>query len=145
MIPLRPLVLGALLLAAAGCSSPASRIKKNPEKFAALPAATQERVKQGVVAPGDTADAAFLAMGEPNRKYTRRTAQGETEVWSYTGVNIRTENRQMRVPVQYRDRDGRSRTSYETVWIDVQHEEEYERTRLEVVDGKVTAVESTRR
>jgi hypothetical protein len=49
------------------------------------------------------------------------------------------------VPVQYRDRDGRSRTSYETVWVDIQHEEEYERTRLEFNGGKVTAVEATRR
>lgn len=75
------MILAAAWLA--GCSTPDKRIQKAPEIFAALPAEQQELVKQGRVAPGFSADAVLLALGDPDRRWTRTDAKGTRDVWSY--------------------------------------------------------------
>lgn len=76
----------ALVLAVmglAGCVSPDTRIAKSPEIYAALPADQQELVRQGRVARGFSRDAVRLALGEPDRRWTRTDALGVHDVWSY--------------------------------------------------------------
>ncbi len=82
-----PLILTAFLAIAvwlAGCASPDARIKRSPEMFARLTPEQQALVKEGKVGIGFDADAVRLAVGNPDRVWTRTDATGTTEIWSYT-------------------------------------------------------------
>jgi hypothetical protein len=135
--------LFALFLAA--CSTPGSRIKDNPELFESLPPEVQTKVQGGQIGIGFTQDAVFLALGKPNREYTRTTATGQVVVWSYTRTITNTDRQRVNVDVRYRDRDGRSRSSREWVWVDVSRDREFEHTRVELIGGVVTAIEEISR
>lgn len=81
----RPLLLAgaacALLLAA--CSTPASRIKNNPEGFARLTTEQQELIKLGKVGIGFDETAVKLALGEPDRISERTDSAGTSTIWRY--------------------------------------------------------------
>lgn len=80
------LLLASLLVAlfAAGCSTPQSRIDKNPAAFSRLTPQQQDLIKKGQVALGFDKEAVQLALGEPDRLITRTDASGTKEIWSYT-------------------------------------------------------------
>jgi hypothetical protein len=71
------------LLAAAGCSTVDSRIAKNRAAFESWPPGVQSTVIQGRIAPGFTPDQVRVALGEPDRVWTRTTSDGTSEVWGY--------------------------------------------------------------
>jgi hypothetical protein len=75
-------VLG--LIGLAGCSTPQTRIQKNPELFSSLSAEDQQTIKEGRVALGFTAEMTKLALGDPDRVTTRTDSGGTSEVWRYT-------------------------------------------------------------
>lgn len=77
------LSLAAVNLLLAACATPDQRIARAPEAFARYPAAVQEKIRAGVIEPGFTEEMVRFALGEPTRKLTRRTEQGEAEVWVY--------------------------------------------------------------
>jgi hypothetical protein len=86
MKTLRLLILAAC--AAVGvfcssCSTPATRIQRNPEFFAQLPPDQQEMVRRGQVAVGFNAEMVRLALGEPDRYSTRTDQDGTSEIWHY--------------------------------------------------------------
>lgn len=87
MIPKRVLFrcLPAAILgwALAGCSSVDSRIAKYRDAFSSWPPAVQEKVAAGRIDLGFTMDQVRVALGEPYRVFTRTTADGVSEVWSY--------------------------------------------------------------
>ncbi len=85
MKPLRlQLLLSAIVLAAfTGCSTPGSRIKSNQEAFNALSPQAQANIRAGVVEVGYTPAMVEMALGKPDRRYTRTTESGQTEVWAY--------------------------------------------------------------
>jgi len=67
-----------------GCSSsPDSRIEKNQELFNSLPPGAQASIRAGQVQAGFTPDMVLLALGQPDRRYTRTTQTGSSEVWAY--------------------------------------------------------------
>jgi hypothetical protein len=74
-------VLSALWLV--GCSTPATRIKADPETYARLTAEQQALVRAGQIGLGFDFDAVKLALGDPNRVSTRTDADGETVTWHY--------------------------------------------------------------
>ena len=79
-----PFVLSALCaLMLAGCSTVSSRIAKNREAFNTWPTAVQDRVVVGQIDIGFTAEQVRVALGEPDRIFTRTTADGTSQVWSY--------------------------------------------------------------
>ena len=81
------LLLAATALAAlgiAGCSTPESRIRKNPEAFARLTPAQQDLIRKGQIAIGFDQEMVQLALGEPDHIITRTDATGASEIWSYT-------------------------------------------------------------
>jgi len=80
---MRLLSLLFLAVLLAGCSTPDSRIAKNRTVFDQLPAEVQQKIRAGRVEVGFTAEMVQLALGEPDRVFTRRSEQGETEVWGY--------------------------------------------------------------
>lgn len=129
------------MLALAGCSSPASRIKKNPELFASFPPDVQEKIRQGQIDVGFTPDMVNIALGAPDRSYTRTTSAGATQIWSYVDYRYSYEQQLARGTFQYRDERGRMRTTSDSVWVDVENRTEYERLRIEFQDGRVVAIE----
>ena len=81
------LLLAATALAAlcvAGCSTPESRIRENPEAFARLTPAQQDQIRKGQIAIGFDQEMVQLALGEPDHVITRTDATGASEIWSYT-------------------------------------------------------------
>jgi hypothetical protein len=79
---LLPVTLLAVLLLAA-CSTPASRIEGHRAAFDRYPPAVQEKIRAGRIDLGFTPEMVTLALGEPLRKLTRSTPEGEAEVWVY--------------------------------------------------------------
>jgi hypothetical protein len=75
--------LAALALVAAGCSTVDSRIDKNRAAFNTWPAPVQDKVVRGQIDVGFTTDQVRVALGEPDRIWTRTTGDGTSEVWSY--------------------------------------------------------------
>ena len=82
----RILLCGAAVIAlvGAGCSTPETRIRENPEIFNRLSTQEQELIRQGRVAIGFDQEMVKLAVGEPDRVWSRVDAEGATESWSYT-------------------------------------------------------------
>ena len=77
-----PLLLSLALLFA-GCSTTDSRIQENEAAFQALSPAQQEKIRAGDVEVGYTQEMVRMALGAPDRSYTRTTDQGTVEVWAY--------------------------------------------------------------
>lgn len=73
----------ACLLVAGGCSTVDSRIAKNRDLFNSWPSAVQEKIVVGQIDLGFTPDQVRVALGEPDRVFTRTTVDGTSEVWSY--------------------------------------------------------------
>jgi len=71
------------LVLAAGCSTPETRIQKNPDAFARLTPAQQDMIKKGQVGLGFDATMVHLALGDPDRIRRRVAAAGATETWIY--------------------------------------------------------------
>lgn len=139
------LMAACALWTAAGCvSTPARRIAKEPDVFAAFPADVQERVRKGEVDVGFTRDMVRLALGAPSRVVTRRAAGGEIEIWLYTSVRYRTETYPVHSSYWYRGRNGRLYHAYDPGFVDVDTREEYPAMRVEFEGGKVRATERTR-
>lgn len=63
--------------------TPEDRIRREPQLFAGYPAEVQERIRAGRVDIGDDPDAVRLALGDPERKVDRTSAEGRVEVWIY--------------------------------------------------------------
>lgn len=77
------LIVGLL----AACGSPDARIKRNQGVFDALPPAEQALIREGKVGIGFTPDMVRLAVGDPDQRWIRTDAAGDTEIWSYTSYD----------------------------------------------------------
>ena len=75
--------LGLAALCAAGCSTVDSRIAKNRDAFNTWPAPVQDKVVTGQIDIGFTPDQVRVALGEPDRVFSRTTADGTSQIWSY--------------------------------------------------------------
>ena len=80
-----PVLLVSALLLASGCatSTPQTRISKNREIYRGFPSDVQRKVSAGIVDVGFTPEMVRLALGEPNREFSRQTENGSAEVWVY--------------------------------------------------------------
>lgn len=89
-VPARPpRIILFLLIAAAACATPESRIKRHKAAFDAYPAEVQERIRAGQVDVGFTREQVELALGRPDRKYARQTAAAAQDVWAYGAGSVR--------------------------------------------------------
>lgn len=75
--------LAALTFVVGGCSTTDSRVKDNQAAFNAAPPDVQAKIREGKVAVGFTEAQILMALGKPDRRYTRTTAAGTTDVWAY--------------------------------------------------------------
>lgn len=78
------LFAGLIALFAAGCSTPETRIRANPELFNRLSPEEQNLIREGRVGIGFDQEMVRLAVGTPDRIWTRTDTEGATESWSYT-------------------------------------------------------------
>jgi hypothetical protein len=134
--------VGGLL--AAGCATPAHRIKQNPELFASFPPAAQENVRQGRIEVGYTKDMVRIALGRPGRVAVRTTQSGTAEIWIYTSVEYRTAFEPGGGGYWYRDRAGRLRHVAAWAGLGVQERHENDLVRVEFDGNTVTAIEILR-
>ena len=72
-----------LALIISGCATTESRIGKNQAAFDSWPPEVQSSIRAGKVKIGFTPEQVRVALGEPNRLYSRESAEGESEVWAY--------------------------------------------------------------
>jgi hypothetical protein len=79
---LLPLFGAALLLSA--CSTISSRINEKSTVFNSLDPATQAQIQHGDIGIGFTPDMVYMALGKPDAKRYRRTADGTAETWIYS-------------------------------------------------------------
>ncbi|MCZ7592048.1 MAG: hypothetical protein M5U15_07765 [Kiritimatiellae bacterium] len=139
-------ILALLAIFVAGCATPEARIKKNPEIFNALAPNIQENVRKGNIDIGYTQDAVMIALGQPNRQYTRRTDAGTATVWAYTGERVSWERQRADARIRVYDAQGRRRTVSDWVWVDVERRQEYDKMRVEFdTNNLVTAIETIER
>lgn len=82
---MRAFAVALLAAALASCASTQSRIKKHQERFDAYPPEVQQKIRDGQVAPGFTFEQAEMALGAPDRTYSRVTAGKSQEIWGYGG------------------------------------------------------------
>lgn len=140
------LTLASLLLAA-GCQTVDSRIKEKPQLFASLDAATQDKIKQGIIDLGFTEDMVYLALGAPDQKRETRSAAGAQTVWIYNtyferydGTHFAGYHRR----VYWDSVLGTYRVYYHPVFADTYRPEVEERIRVTFANGKVTVIEQSK-
>jgi hypothetical protein len=66
-----------------GCNTFEKRAQQKADVFNALPAETQERLKNESIRVGDTEDMVFIAFGKPDESKTATTEGGVTTTWIY--------------------------------------------------------------
>jgi hypothetical protein len=82
--------LASLLLGAA-CSTPATRIKKSPERFESYPETARSAIRSGKIELGFTEEMVRMALGAPDRIHRRLSGEGrESLVWIYTQTSFDT-------------------------------------------------------
>ena len=120
----------------AGCSTPQTRIRNNPGLFSSLPPSDQELIQQGKVAVGFTAEMVKLAVGEPDRIYTRTEASGQSEAWVYTSYSSRGG-----AMIYYRGFYHRTHPGMYAYYADYNDREVVERYRVTFKEGKVASID----
>jgi hypothetical protein len=110
--------------------------------FNSFPPEAQAKIEKGEVDIGFTPDMVLMSKDKPDRKYARKTKDGDVEVWSYTGVTMTTGRQRIEAKIHAPDVGGTWRYYNDWVWVDVQQEHEFEQFRIEFTGGKVSAFES---
>jgi hypothetical protein len=81
--PFLSLVAFVAAVFVSGCSTVDSRIAQHREAFNTWPPAVQDKVVVGKIDIGFTPEQVRVALGEPDRVFSRTTADGTSQVWSY--------------------------------------------------------------
>ena len=127
-------VLGVWL---AGCSTPATRIRANPEAFARLTVDQQSLVKAGQVALGFDFEAVKLALGDPDRVTTRTDADGQTVVWHY--LTYEADGRMLFTGYYHTGRGWWGRAAY-PYYLDYPNRRVRDRFSVQFKNGRVSAI-----
>lgn len=146
------LQLPALLAATAafllaGCSTFESRSQEKAAVFNSLDTSTQQRLKKGELSIGDTADLVYIALGNPDERSAKTTADGETMTWVYNvywqeyAGSVMSGYRRF---VVYDKASKRYVVYYEPVRTDIYQQRVDERIRVEMKNGRVSSVEETK-
>jgi hypothetical protein len=135
--PMKAISLMFFALAVAGCSTVDSRIARNQPEFDSWPPAVQQKVRAKQVDIGFTTAQVLVALGEPDRKYTRTTVQGAAEMWAYS-----KDRPTFSFGLGFGSAGGSS--AYGAgLGVTTGGDRYDDRLRVILTDGKVTALEST--
>ncbi|MEI8138903.1 MAG: hypothetical protein WCI03_03445 [bacterium] len=137
--------MGLMVLVSGCVSTPASRIKKEPQTFAAFAPEIQVKIQKGEIGIGFSRDMVRLALGLPRQVTIRTVESGEAEIWTYTGSRYISSYEPLNTGYWYRDRAGRLNRSYDTMWVNRGWYEDYPVLKLEFVGDKLKAVERIKR
>lgn len=127
----------------AGCDTFSHRAEQKSATFNSLDENTQQRLKEGNIAVGDTPDMVYIALGVPDTKRQRITSDGRELVWiyktyyqDYQGSEL-VGYRRFFVPAG----PNRYVVHFEPVRRDIYDEHSEENMRINFVNGHVTKVE----
>jgi hypothetical protein len=134
---IRLALISVLGLWLAGCSTPATRIKANPEAFARLTVDQQSLVKAGQVALGFDFEAVKLALGDPDRVTTRTDADGQTVVWHY--LTYEADGRMLFTGYYHTGRGWWGRAAY-PYYLDYPNRRVRDRFSVQFKSGRVSAI-----
>lgn len=132
-------------LAGMGCAStPASRIRAQPDVFAGFPADVQAKVRDGRIELGFTPPMVELALGAPHRRAVRQTPGGTAEVWLYCRLEEQVVAPDF-VPVRtyVRGRSGYLYSVPDFIWVDRSVWRERVYLRVEFDKGVVAGIETS--
>ncbi len=133
-----------LALFSAGCATtPSQRIEQNQELFDTFPVAVQARIRGGQVDIGFQPDMVRMALGDPQRKQVRRTAAGTSEIWLYMDTLRRYERQRVDIDGISLVGPGGLRSMGGSAWINVAQTLAFIRTRVEFLNGVVSAIEES--
>ncbi len=145
---MRMLLTFALFFAAVfltSCNTVEHRIERNWSTFQSFPEDVRKNIRQGRVDIGYTKEMVRIALGEPDRVYTRRTAEKKTEVWAYTERTVGSRMSIGFVLVPHVSSSGSVYYHHRTAFVDGTDYKEFERLRLEWKNNKVKAIEEVKR
>lgn len=74
---------GIVLLAASGCSTVDSRVAAHRAQFDSWPPPIQQAVSAGRIGIGFTMEQVRVALGEPDHAFSRTSAAGTYQIWSF--------------------------------------------------------------
>lgn len=141
MTTLRPirllLIVGLASFGLLSCSTPATRIRANPEAFARLDPQQQSLVRAGQVGLGFDFEAVKLALGDPDRITTRTVADGDTVVWHYLSYEA---NGRILFTGYYHSRRGWWGGAAYPYYLDYPARHVRDRFRVQFKNGRVTAI-----
>lgn len=141
------LIFTLLLLTTFGCSTFEKRAEDNAELFASLDAETQDKLRQGMVEVGYTPDMVFIALGAPDSRSERITAESREKIWiystyytEYTGTDTVGYQR----IVNYDPTTKSYFVHYEPVRVDHYQNRTEDRIRITFRDDKVAVIEKAK-
>ncbi len=135
------MMLGLGFLAVGCVSTPAKRIKQEPQTFAAFPPEFQAKVLKGEIEIGFSRDMVRLAVGRPQQVHTRITEAGDLQIWSYINSYYVGNYQPMSSGYWYQDRTGRMVKTYDTMWVNRGWYEDRLVLRLEFAGDQLKAIE----
>lgn len=130
-----------------GCNTFERRAEERSGVFASLDEATRERLRNRDLNIGDTLDMVYIAMGAPDERRVRHSADGSETTWIY---NAYWQEYQGQALVGYRryvvrdPRTGRYQVMYEPVREGVFAPREEERIRVSFRNERVVSIEQAR-
>ncbi len=140
-------LLTLLLLGLSGCTTPQQmrgrRIASAEYVFSTFSPEIQKKIRQGNVDIGFTQEMARLALGAPNRIYSRKTENGLSTIWSYTEWTPSPRHEYPLAPTWNMGACGHHWSPYNTFGVSIDNSREYERIRVELKQNKVLSIEST--
>lgn len=139
LIPLAVLALGL-----AGCNTFERRAEEKSDVFNQLDAATRQRLKDRDIAVGDTPDMVYIALGVPDEKRDRLSADTSETTWIYNAYWQQYEGQVLvgyRRHVVYDPGSRRYRVIYTPVERSLYTQREEERIRITFSHGRVVSVE----
>ena len=116
------------------------RAEQDPEGFAELSEEQKKQVRDGQVYPDFTARMVWFALGDPDSKRVRRTAEGVTDVWIYRYAVDRRGSGHFRESFSVPTDEGPHTVSISSR-VEFSVRDKVVGIRIEFVDGKVVSVE----
>jgi hypothetical protein len=131
----------------AGCNSFEHRAEQKSETFNSLDEATQQRLKSGNIAIGDTPDMVYIALGVPDAKRLRLTSDGREVIWVYKTYYQDYRGTELIGYRRYFVPAGPNRylVHFDPVGRDVYDERSEENMRITFMNDRVSSVEQMQR